>query len=124
MSRLRFAWGITQVSIEVVGWAALVLTQVFWIPNIGRILRTRDVEGYSVVGWALMLAGLSCWLVYFSSKGDMVGVVANVCGVTGAAITLACIIYWGRGRKRSPHAETATLAETAAEGAAANRSTS
>ena len=91
------------MSIEIVGWVALVLTQVFWIPNIGRILRTRDVEGYSLIAWLLMLGGLSCWLVYFASKGDVVGVVANVCGVTGAAITLICIWYWGRGRKRSPH---------------------
>ena len=27
------------MSIELVGWAALVLTQVFWIPNITRILK-------------------------------------------------------------------------------------
>ena len=91
------------MSIEIVGWVALVLTQVFWIPNIGRILRTRDVEGYSLVAWLLMLGGLSCWLVYFVSKGDTVGVIANICGVTGASITLACIWYWGGSRKRSPH---------------------
>ncbi len=86
------------MSIELIGWVALVLTQVFWIPNIGRILRTRDVQGYSLVAWVMMLGGLSCWLIYFVSKGDLVGVVANVCGVLGAAITLACIWRW---RKRS-----------------------
>lgn len=113
------------MSIELVGWAALVLTQVFWIPNIGRILRTRDVEGYSVVGWALMLAGLSCWLVYFASKGDVVGIVANVCGVTGAAITFGCIVYWGRGRKKSRVVEVGGGHEAGhAEAAAANRSIS
>ena len=89
------------MSIELVGWVALVLTQVFWIPNISRILRTRDVEGYSLIAWLLMFGGLSCWLVYYASKGDVVGVVANVCGVIGAAITLACIWYWGRARRRS-----------------------
>jgi len=90
------------VSIEVVGWVAVVLTQVFWIPNISRILKTKDVDGYSLVAWVIMLIGLSCWLAYFAAKGDLVGVVANVSGVTGAAITTACIWFWGRGRKKAP----------------------
>lgn len=90
------------MSIEVVGWAALVMTQVFWIPNISRILRTRDVEGYSLAAWLIMVAGLSCWLFYFAAKGDLVGIVANISGVTGGVITTFCIWYWGRGR-RAPH---------------------
>lgn len=99
------------LSIELVGWAAVVLTQVFWVPNIARILRTRDVEGYSVPGWALMLAGLTCWLVYFAAKGDVVGVVANMSGVTGAAITFGCVVYWGRGRKKARVVESTPAVE-------------
>ncbi len=86
------------MSIEIVGWVAVVLTQVFWFPNISKILRTRDVDGYSLTAWLIMLAGLSCWLTYFVVKGDVVGIVANVCGVTGAAITTACIWFWRRRR--------------------------
>jgi uncharacterized protein with PQ loop repeat len=93
------------LSIEWVGWAALVMTQVFWIPNIARILRTRDVEGYSLAAWLIMLAGLALWLVYFAVKGDTVGMAANISGVTGGVITTALIWYWGRGRVRSPHAK-------------------
>lgn len=92
------------MSIELVGWVAVVLTQVFWIPNILRIFRTRDVQGYSLSAWLVMFAGLTCWLVYFITKGDLVGTVANVSGVTGAGITLGCIWYWGRGRRRPAHA--------------------
>lgn len=109
------------------GWVALVLTQVFWIPNIGRILRTRDVEGYSLLAWVLMVGGLSCWLVYFASKGDTVGIIANICGVTGGLITLACIVYWGRGRKRAPHVEAPVAAHESlvdTTSPAANRSIS
>ncbi|MEO8538286.1 MAG: SemiSWEET family transporter [bacterium] len=91
------------MSIELVGWVAVVLTQVFWFPNISKILRTRDVDGYSLIAWVIMLCGLSCWLLYFAAKGDVVGIVANVSGVTGAGITTACIWFWGRGRRRSPH---------------------
>lgn len=88
------------MSIAVVGWVAVVLTQVFWFPNIARILRTRDVQGYSLAAWLIMVAGLSCWLVYFAVQGDIVGVVANICGVTGAGITTACIWMW---RRRPAH---------------------
>jgi MtN3 and saliva related transmembrane protein len=91
------------VSIELVGWVAVVLTQVFWLPNNSKILRTRDVQGYSLVAWLIMLIGLSCWLAYFVVKGDIVGIVANVSGVTGAGITTACIWFWGRGKARIPH---------------------
>lgn len=84
------------MSIDVVGWVALVLTQVFWIPNITRIVRTRDVAGYSLLAWLIMVGGLSCWLVYFAVQGDVVGVVANICGVTGAGVTTALIWMWKR----------------------------
>lgn len=91
------------MSIELVGWVAVGLTQVFWFPNIARILRTRDVAGYSLTAWLIMLCGLTCWLVYFTVKGDVVGVVANISGVTGAAFTTGCIWFWGRGRHQSAH---------------------
>jgi MtN3 and saliva related transmembrane protein len=95
------------LSIELVGWAAVILTQVFWVPNITRILRTRDVQGYSLAAWLIMVAGLSCWLVYFVARGDFVGIVANICGVTGAGITTACIWAW---RHRAPRlVESASL---------------
>jgi MtN3 and saliva related transmembrane protein len=98
------------VSIELVGWVAVVLTQVFWFPNISKILRTRDVDGYSLTAWVIMLVGLSCWLAYFTVKGDVVGIVANVSGVTGAGVTTACIWFWGRGKAKTPHLiETNTL---------------
>src|SRR5690349_15147311 len=91
------------MSIELVGWAALVMTQVFWIPNISRILRTRDVDGYSLTAWLIMVGGLAGWLVYFTAKGDVVGIVANISGVTGGLITTFCIWYWGRERGPEVH---------------------
>jgi hypothetical protein len=88
--------GYVILTINAVGWLAVVLTQVFYIPNTVRILRTHDVEGYSLFGWALLFAGLACYLVYFSAEGDVVGIVANVCGVTGAGLTTFCIWHWRR----------------------------
>ncbi|MFN8508091.1 MAG: hypothetical protein U0547_11070 [Dehalococcoidia bacterium] len=92
--------------IEVVGWAAVALTQVFWVPNIARLVRTRDVDGHSLTAWLVMVAGLACWLLYFAVKGDVVGMVANVSGVTGAAVTTFCVWKWRRRGVRSVHVQS------------------
>ncbi|MCE7928268.1 MAG: hypothetical protein DYG91_07230 [Chloroflexi bacterium CFX7] len=91
----------TRLTFEAVGWLAVVLTQVFYIPNTLRILRTRDVRGYSLLGWLLLFLGLACYLVYFASRGDPVGIVANAFGVFGAGFTAFCIWLW-RGRDFAP----------------------
>lgn len=82
------------MGIEMVGWLAVLLTQAFYVPNILRIVRTRDVQGYSLAGWLLLFLGLSCFLVYFSVKGDVVGIGANACGVTGSGLTVICVWRW------------------------------
>jgi lipid-A-disaccharide synthase-like uncharacterized protein len=82
------------LSIDLVGWVAIVLTQVFYVPNTIRIIRTRDVQGYSLFAWLLLTAGIGCYLVYFAARGDVIGIVANACGVSGAALTTFCIWLW------------------------------
>ncbi len=72
----------------------MVLSQVFYVPNTIRLLRTRDVGGYSLVAWLMLSAGLACYLVYFIARGDPVGIVANIFGVSGASLTTACIWRW------------------------------
>jgi lipid-A-disaccharide synthase-like uncharacterized protein len=82
------------VAFDAVGWIAVVLTQVFYVPNTLRILRTRDVEGYSLFAWLLLCAGLGCYLVYFASRGDPVGIVANLTGALGSGLTAFCVWRW------------------------------
>lgn len=89
------------MAVDTIGWVAVVLTQIFYIPNTVRILRTRDVQGYSFFGWSLLFLGIACYLVYFAYKGDPVGVVANFCGVLGSGMTTFCIWRW-RGAGEGP----------------------
>jgi uncharacterized protein with PQ loop repeat len=96
-------------SVDILGWVALAITQAFWIPNIARILRTRDVAGYSVTAWSLMVVGLIAFLVYFAHRGDVVGVVTNISGISGASFTLACVLRWRRPRPApAPDAQVPT----------------
>ena len=101
---------------HVIGWIAVVLTQVFYIPNTLKILRTKDVQGYSLTGWSMLAVGLACYLVYFAAEGDLIGVVANVCGVTGAGLTTYCIWRWRAPAHRAPAADSANAAATANQG--------
>lgn len=89
------------MGIEAIGWVAVVLTQVFYLPNTVRIIRTRDVQGYSLFGWLLLFLGLICYFIYFTARRDPVGIVANACGVAGSGLTTFCIWRW-RGRVQGP----------------------
>lgn len=82
------------MAIDLVGWAAVALTQVFYVPNTVRIIRTRDVRGYSLFAWSLLFAGLTCFLIYFVAQRDPVGIVANLCGVSGAGFTTFFVWLW------------------------------
>ena len=79
---------------EVVGWVAVVLTQVFYVPATLWVRRMRNVAGYSLTAWLMLTLGLGCYLFYFAAKGDVVGIVANACGVFGSGLTTACILFW------------------------------
>ncbi len=79
----------------------MLLSQVFYVPNTVRILRTRDVGGYSLAAWLMLSAGLACYLVYFIARGDPVGIVANIFGVSGAGLTTFCIWRWRNASPRS-----------------------
>jgi MtN3 and saliva related transmembrane protein len=99
------------LAIDSIGWIAVVLTQVFYLPNVLRILRTRNVAGYSLFGWMLLTGGLGCYLIYFVAQGDPVGIVANLCGIAGAGITTLCIWRW-----RAPLPEHLALSPQPSQG--------
>ena len=67
------------------------------------------MQGYSLVGWGMLLVGLGCYLIYFAAERDVIGVVANICGVSGAGLTTFCIWRW-----RSPRRTAAPLDGTVA----------
>ena len=101
------------MSVSLLGWVGVVLTQVFYVPNTIRILRTRDVAGYSIVGWLLLFLGIVCFFAYFVVQRDPVGIVANLFGATGAGLTTLCVWLWRPGRRRAlpPQIQTAELTE-------------
>jgi lipid-A-disaccharide synthase-like uncharacterized protein len=101
---------------HVIGWIAVVLTQVFYVPNTLKILRTKEVQGYSLTGWSMLAVGLASYLVYFAAEGDVIGVVANICGVAGAGLTTFCIWRWRTPRHDPAAIDGSAAAATANQG--------
>ena len=67
---------------DYLGIIAAFLTSVAFIPQVLKILKTRNTSGISLIMYALFVTGVACWLVWGLMLGQRPVVVAN-------AVTLA-----------------------------------
>ncbi len=85
--------------ITTIGYLAAILTTLSALPQLLRILRTRDARGISIQSYVTLSAGVALWLVYGASVGSGPLMLAN-------AISLALdlgIVYCAL-RARPQHA--------------------
>jgi len=47
---------------DFIGNAAAVLTSVSFVPQVLKILKTRNTSGISLIMYALFVTGVACWL--------------------------------------------------------------
>jgi MtN3 and saliva related transmembrane protein len=57
-------FALSASNIEVVGYAAAVLTTVSFVPQVVKVFRERQAAGISAVMYALFTAGVALWLLY------------------------------------------------------------
>ena len=81
---------------EIVGWAGFALTQIFYIPQIIKILRNRDVSGLALPSWFILAIALLCYLVYSVWRHDLVFTVGNAAGMAQSFIMIALILRYRR----------------------------
>lgn len=58
-------------SVEVLGWVATVVGAVLATPQLVRLVRTRNVEGLSLVGWQTALVLNIAWTVHGINIGQL-----------------------------------------------------
>lgn len=58
-------------SVEVLGWGATVVGAVLATPQLVRLVRTRNVEGLSLVGWQTALVLNIAWTVHGINIGQL-----------------------------------------------------
>ena len=81
---------------EIVGWAGFALTQIFYIPQIIKILKSHDVSGLALPSWFILAVALLCYLIYSVWRHDLVFTVVNAAGMVQS---LSMIVLMLRYRK-------------------------
>lgn len=51
-------------AVDILGWLAVVMSATMGLPQLVRLVRTRNVEGLSLTGWRLILTMNTVWTVH------------------------------------------------------------
>ena len=84
---------------ELFGWIGFVLFQVFYIPQVVKVIRSQDATGLSLPSWLILWVALLLYLVYSIYRRDPVFTVGNAAGLVQASVMLFLIRRYGRRRQ-------------------------
>jgi MtN3 and saliva related transmembrane protein len=85
--------------IDIVGFAAAVLSTASFVPQVVHTLKTKDVSGISLTMYSVFTVGISLWLAYGLLLGAWPIVIAN-----GVTLSLAVSILVMKLRYHAPSA--------------------
>ena len=96
---------------ELFGLAAAAITASGFVPQIVKGYKTKHLKDLSYMMNALLLAGMSMWLVYGINKKDTAIIAANIVGVAFNLTLIIMKYYYGRnaavadaaGKSRQPN---------------------
>lgn len=74
--------------IDVLGYVAACFTTGSFLPQVLKVLKTRNTESLSLGMYAIFTAGVLLWLIYGFLRKDSAIVVANLVTFTLAATVL------------------------------------
>jgi MtN3 and saliva related transmembrane protein len=81
--------------VTIIGTVAATCTTVSFIPQVLKILKTRNTEGVSLRMYIVFTIGVICWLVYGILLSDLPIILANTTTLVLASIILVCRIKYG-----------------------------
>jgi uncharacterized protein with PQ loop repeat len=84
---------------EIAGWLGLALTQIFYIPQIIKILRSHDVSGLALPSWFILALALLCYIVYSIWRHDIVFTVGNIVGVVQSLSMIVLILRYRKSQQ-------------------------
>jgi uncharacterized protein with PQ loop repeat len=79
---------------EIVGWAGFALTQIFYIPQIVKIVRSHNVTGLALPSWFILTVALLCYLIYSVWRHDLVFTVGNAAGMVQSLSMIVLIMRY------------------------------
>ena len=92
-------------SVQIVGYAAALLTTSSFVPQALLTLRTRDVSGISAAMYSAFTLGVALWLIYGVLLGDWPIILANAVALALSSTILAIRLRFGRSRRAADQNE-------------------
>jgi len=80
--------------VTILGLAAAVLTTSSFIPQVIKVIRTRQVKDISVTMYAIITVGISLWLAYGIVVNDLPVILANAVTLALVSMVLVLRVIW------------------------------
>ncbi len=64
--------------ITIVGFLAALCTTLSFLPQVIKIIKIKETKDISFLMYAILIGGISLWIIYGISKQDVPVIVANV----------------------------------------------
>ncbi len=77
---------------DLVGAIAAILTTAAFFPQAVKTLRTRDASGLSLTMYALLLCGVTLWLVYGVILGSWPLILSNAIVLVPQSLVMAMLL--------------------------------
>ena len=84
-----------------IGGIAAILTTVSFVPQVWRVVRTRDTNAISLMMYLMFSAGVTLWLIYGVMLGLWPVIISNAVTLV---LSLMVIFFKVRGTARTLHA--------------------
>jgi uncharacterized protein with PQ loop repeat len=88
-------------TVDLIGWLATVAGTILGLPQLVRLVRTRSIEGLSLIGWQAMLAVFLGWTAHGIKIGQLPQIVTSVVSLA-TAIPILYLMSRGLGRRFVP----------------------
>jgi MtN3 and saliva related transmembrane protein len=72
-----------------IGFIAACLTTFGFIPQVVKVVKSKDTESISLGMYVMSVTGMSLWLIHGIYQGDVALIIANSVSVSSAGIILA-----------------------------------
>lgn len=84
---------------QFLGWIGFILVESFYVPQLIKTVKTKDVAGFSLTAWSVLWLGMAFYLVYSIIIRDPVFTVGNGVGLAASSFQIALILKYRKGRK-------------------------
>jgi MtN3 and saliva related transmembrane protein len=84
--------------IDLVGTLAAILTTIAYFPQAAKTIRTRDTSGLSIPAYALLICGVTMWMVYGIVLGSWPLILANAIVLVPQSVVMAILLRQQRAK--------------------------